>query len=102
MSGLVVTNAHVVEAAVERQHADRRRASKAPLRVVLQDGRSFDGEVVSIDRQGNCSEDSGTPLNGHLILTPILGSSKPSKNPDLKHRYQTMSLTQFHFRCKWS
>lgn len=49
-SGLIATNAHVVEAALERQQLDKRRGSEPPLQIVLQDGRSFRGEVLSIDR----------------------------------------------------
>lgn len=51
-SGIIVTNAHVVESAVKKAAQQRQRQpTKAPLQVMLQDGEIFDGEVVSLDRQ---------------------------------------------------
>ena len=49
-SGIIITNAHVVESALQRFREDKRSQKGAPLRVMLQDGQSFDGEVLSLDR----------------------------------------------------
>lgn len=48
-SGIIVTSAHVVEDALGKQQAASAKP-EAPLRIALQDGRVFEGSILSIDR----------------------------------------------------
>ena len=57
-SGIIITNAHVVDNALQRFKEDKRCQKKGPpLRVMLQNGQSYDGEVLSLDRQDFSSPD---------------------------------------------
>ena len=49
-SGVIVTNAHVVDEAICKQQMTEGKWREKPLRVALQDGRSFEAKVIGMDR----------------------------------------------------
>ena len=49
-SGIIMTNAHVVADALQKQQAAGSKPGAAPLKVALQDGRVLEGRVLSMDK----------------------------------------------------
>jgi hypothetical protein len=67
--GTILTNAHIVAEALQqrRQGGGGSRAAQPTVHVALQDGRVFEGRVISADRWG--------PLSPLLLFSYYLHSS---------------------------